>query len=46
MDSPLPSRAVARPDLDGLDRICALTEILFDRLASASGTSRPKTAQL
>jgi predicted glycosyltransferase len=28
---PKPSAAVARPDLDGLNRICALTEILFDR---------------
>lgn len=27
---PLPSEAVARPDLDGLSRICALTEILLD----------------
>lgn len=29
--SPLPSEAVARPDLDGLSRVCALTEILFEQ---------------
>jgi predicted glycosyltransferase len=27
----LPSQAVATPDLDGLSRICALTEILFEQ---------------
>ncbi|BCH29272.1 membrane protein [Mesorhizobium sp. L-8-10] len=29
--NPLPSGAVARPDLDGLSRVCALTEILFEQ---------------
>jgi predicted glycosyltransferase len=29
--NPLPSQAVARPDLDGLSRVCALTEILFEQ---------------
>ncbi|HWK63857.1 MAG TPA: glycosyltransferase [Rhizobiaceae bacterium] len=29
--TPLPSQAVATPDLDGLSRICALTEILFEQ---------------
>lgn len=29
--NPPPSEAVARPDLDGLSRICALTEILFEQ---------------
>lgn len=29
--NPLPSQAVASPDLDGLSRICALTEILFEQ---------------
>jgi len=46
MDSPLPSEAVARPDLEGLSRICALTEILFDRFQSAQATAYPKTASL
>lgn len=31
IERPPPSAAVARPNLDGLDRVCALTEILFDR---------------
>jgi predicted glycosyltransferase len=30
LNRPPPSAAVARPNLDGLNRICALTEILFD----------------
>lgn len=29
--NPLPSEAVASPDLDGLSRVCALTEILFEQ---------------
>lgn len=29
--NPLPSQAVASPDLDGLSRVCALTEILFEQ---------------
>ena len=43
---PPPSFAVARPDLDGLNRICALTEILFDRKTeeAASETVLLKTA--
>jgi predicted glycosyltransferase len=41
---PLPSEAVAKPDLDGLDRICALTGILFDRLEAAA--ELPRAAQL
>jgi predicted glycosyltransferase len=48
MRGPLPSEAVARPDLDGLSRVCALTEILFDRFAAeAEAADRlPKAAQI
>jgi len=46
MTSALPSKAVARPDLEGLNRICALTEILLDRFQSAQHAAYPKTARL
>jgi hypothetical protein len=46
MHSPLPSEAVARPDLEGLNRICALTGILFDRLQDRTTAELPKAAQL
>jgi predicted glycosyltransferase len=48
MRGPLPSEAVARPDLDGLSRVCALTEILFDRFAAEAGAADrlPKAAQI
>jgi predicted glycosyltransferase len=46
MERPLPSEAVARPDLEGLNRICALTEILLDRFQSAEQAAYPKTARL
>lgn len=35
LERPLPSAAVAVPDLEGLNRICALTEILFGQQQSA-----------
>ncbi len=43
---PPPSSAVSRPDLDGLNRICALTEILFDRQNEGAASQAPllKTA--
>lgn len=46
LDRPVPSSAVSRPDLDGLNRICALTEILFDRRSeeATSNEVRLKTA--
>ncbi|TAN01087.1 MAG: hypothetical protein EPN45_13265, partial [Rhizobiaceae bacterium] len=46
MTSALPSKAVARPDLEGLNRICALTEILLDRFQSVQHAAYPKTARL
>jgi predicted glycosyltransferase len=46
LQRPLPSAAVARPDLDGLNRICALTEILFDRRAELHAKADlPKAAR-
>jgi hypothetical protein len=46
LQRPVPSAAVARPDLDGLNRICALTEILFDRRAELhAGMDLPKAAR-
>jgi len=46
MRAPLPSEAVARPDLDGLNRVCALTEILFDRFEAEAAAHMPKAAQI
>jgi hypothetical protein len=42
----LPSDAVARPDLEGLSRVCALTEILFDRFEAEAAGRQPKAAQI
>lgn len=44
--SPPPFEAVARPDLEGLSRICALTEILLDRPENSRRSAMPRAAQL
>ncbi len=44
LQRPKPSAAVARPDLDGLNRICALTEILFDRREEITAASELRKA--
>jgi len=42
-----PSEAVARPDLDGLNRVCALTEILFEqRSERIAADGLPEAANL
>ncbi|MEP4288271.1 MAG: glycosyltransferase, partial [Nitratireductor sp.] len=42
-----PSAAVARPDMDGLNRICALSEILLDRRReAATATASLRAASL